>query len=662
MADATRVLVTCVGSGIGQSVVDSLKHFKDEYFLVGSDQSRFSYSVPDCDEFISLPQIGAADYLDELLAACAALQIDIVIPGHDLELPLFAQHRDRFESAQVQVMVGTAPLVILLRNKLAWSREFRKRSRRVVPTSSIGDFRRGAPEGLIELPAIAKPSAGSASAGVKIIHRPQDAVGLPDDYVIQPFLFPTDEDPELGAIRAAVAAGRVVQFSEISVQLLYSREGELLGRFASRNRLKGGVPVEIVPIETPEVWSAVDEIASVLADYGPRGPINLQGRITPTGLIFFEMNPRFTGITGNRSQFGFNEVAMLVDNFVSGVKRKLRVNPNKVGVRQVACRSWPAQRYRFGRIAATSNTPAALVVLGATSWLARHFVANRAAAGHPLFAICRQQSAATAAALYAGMPNVTVLDDQSASLKDAFGWGEVLVNFASGRPPHGVRNIVDAHVYQTRMLDLAEVHEVSKIVNISSQSVYAPSETSASDERAPVDASQPYAFSKYAIENAVCSVARRRPAIRAVSLRFAQLFGAASGLRESEFPHRAVVNAVDGGHIDVYKTGSILNLIDVRDAVQAVSFFVESLDASWRGDVFNVGCGKPLTVAEYARLVDDTCRRRLGHQLRMSERDAPIRAGSGLDCTKLSRAGWTARYTLEQSVEDLFEYFINARR
>ena len=140
-----------------------------------------------------------------------------------------------------------------------------------------------------------------------------------------------------------------MQFSEISVQLLYSREGELLGRFASRNRLKGGVPVEIVPIETPEVWSAVDEIASVLADYAPRGPINLQGRITPTGLIFFEMNPRFTGITGNRSQFGFNEVALLVDNFVSGVKRKLRVNPNKVGVRQVACRSWPTQRYRFGR-------------------------------------------------------------------------------------------------------------------------------------------------------------------------------------------------------------------------------------------------------------------------------------------------------------------------
>ena len=260
------------------------------------------------------------------------------------------------------------------------------------------------------------------------------------------------------------------------------------------------------------------------------------------------------------------------------------------------------------------------------------------------------------------MPNVTVLDDQSASLKDAFGWGEVLVNFASGRPPHGVQNIVDAHVYQTRMLDLAEIHEISKIVNISSQSVYAAGGAGARGEDAPLDASEPYAFSKYAIENTVCSVTRRRPAVRAVSLRLARLFGAASGLRESEFPHHAVASAVGRGHIDVHDAGSVLNLIDIRDAVQAVIFFVEAFDPAWRGDVFNVGCGKPMTVAEYARLVDDTCRRRLGHQLRITEHDTPIVAGSHLDCAKLSHAGWTARYTIEQSVADLFEYFINARR
>jgi nucleoside-diphosphate-sugar epimerase len=656
-----RVLITCVGSGIGQSVVDSLKCFKDEYFLVGSDQSRFSYSVPDCDEFITLPQIAAAAYLDELLAACAAQRVDVVIPGHDLELPLFARHRERFDSIGVQVMVGSAPLVVLLRNKLAWAREFRKRTTRVVPTSSIVDFRRGVPDELIGLPAIAKPGGGSASSGLRIIQQPEEAAELPDDYVIQPFLFPADADPELAAIRAAVAARTVVQLSEISVQLIYSRDGELLGRFASRNRLKGGVPVEITPIDTMQVWSAVEEVAAVLSNYEPRGPINLQGRITSDGLIFFEMNPRFTGITGNRAQFGFNEVALLVDNFVDGTKRRLRVNPNKVGVRQVACRSWPVERYHFGRTTAPTRTPPALIVLGATSWLGRHFVADRAAAGHPVAAICREQSMATAAGFFSGIPNVTLIQDGSASLKDVFAWGEVLVNFASGRPPHGVQSIYDAHVYQTHMLDMAEIQEVSKIVNISSQSVYAAGEGGAKAEDAPLDASEPYAFSKCAIENAVRAVARRRPAVRAVSLRLARLFGAVSGLRESEFPHHAVATAVSGGCIEVRGPSNVLNLIDVRDAVRAVSFFVEQFDARWRGDVFNVGCGKGVTLAEYVDLVDTACRRRLGHPLPVTQHDVPTRMRSSLDCAKLSLAGWTPSYTLEQSVADLFEYFINAR-
>jgi nucleoside-diphosphate-sugar epimerase len=156
-------------------------------------------------------------------------------------------------------------------------------------------------------------------------------------------------------------------------------------------------------------------------------------------------------------------------------------------------------------------------------------------------------------------------------------------------------------------------------------------------------------------------MARRRPAVRAVSLRLARLFGAASGLRESEFPHHAVASAVGGQQIDVRGADNVLNLIDVRDAVRAVSFFVEQFDASWRGDVFNVGCGKSVTIAEYASVVDDTCRRRLGHHLRVTEHEAPILVRSGLDCAKLSLAGWKARYTLEESVSDLFEYFINAR-
>jgi nucleoside-diphosphate-sugar epimerase len=662
MPTAKRILVTCVGSGVGQSVVDSLKHFKDEYFLVGSDQSRHVYSVPDCDDFISLPAISAANYLDELLAACARLRVDVVIPGHDLELPLFARHRSRFDVAGVEVVVSDPRLVVLLRDKLAWSREFRKRTHRVVATCSVAEYRSGEHHAGITLPAIAKPGGGSASAGLAILHRPEDAAGLPDGHIIQPFLFPTDDDPDLPVLRAAVATGKVVQISEISVQLIYSKDGRLLDRFASRNRLKAGVPVEVVPVDSADVWSAVDEMIEVLRGYEPRGPVNLQGRLTPDGLVFFEMNPRFTGITGNRSQFGFNEVALVVDNFTVGDSRALRVNRAKVGVRQVACRSWPAPSYRFGQEGGRQGAPAALAVLGATSWLARHFIAERAAAGHEVVAVCRQRSVAQATGWYSGMKNVSVVSAESSSLKDVLGWAEVLVNFASGRPPHGAQAILDAHVFQQRMFDLAEIFEVPRLIHISSQSVYAAVTASAKDEDAPLETSDPYAISKYLMEEAVRSLARRRPSMRGVSLRLARLFGAAAGLRVAEFPHRAVSSALAGETIELRGAGNVLDLLDIRDAVRAVSFFVEAGDTGWRGEVFNVGSGDPVTLAQYVGMVDAVGRKLHGRGLRVVEHDAPVSAPSGLDCTKLARTGWVPRLGLEQSISDLFGYFANAAR
>jgi nucleoside-diphosphate-sugar epimerase len=650
-----RVLVTCVGSGVGQSVVDSLKHHNSDYFLVGSDQARHSYAVADCDSFVELPLITADNYISQLLTISKHHKIDVVIPGHDQELLLLAQRMEQFTAAGISVVVSPAPLVSLLRDKLAWSKEFRRHTDRVVPTCSVAEYLASKDETLIPLPAIAKPSGGSASVGLKIIHDRQAVQELSKDYIVQPFLFPDNEDPQLPAIQAAVAAGKVMQVAEISVQLLYDRDGELLAQFASQNRLKSGVPVEIIPLDTPAVWSAVAEVVAVLAPYRPRGPINLQGRMTSAGLIFFEANPRFTGITGNRAQFGFNEVALTVDNFVSGSKRPLFINLNKVGVRQVACRAWPKNRYLFSDHTSRIVSRPAVVVLGATSWLARHFVATQSALGHEVIAVCRHRSIAQAQEMYQSMRNVKMYADNSDSLRDIFGWADVLVNFASARPPHGVERIAESHVYQTKMLDLADVCELPRVINISSQSVYADSDV-AKKESSVLDFAQPYAFSKYLIEQAVCSLAQRRAAVSAVSLRVARLFGAAAGLRVEEFPHRVVHSALRGDSVTARGLDNILDLVDIRDVVRAISFFIDTDNTVWRGEVFNVGSGHPVSTAQYLQVVDSLCRDRYDRPLAIIRHDDSTLSHSGLDCSKLAKLGWETQYTLQQSVMDLFEY------
>src|SRR5690606_25764247 len=90
-----------------------------------------------------------------------------------------------------------------------------------------------------------------------------------------------------------------------------------LGRMASYNKLNNGVPIEIVAYENDDVWVVIDQLMPVFKEKGFVGPLNIQGRLTRNGLKLFEMNPRFTGITGLRALMGFNEVEACIRSWLS---------------------------------------------------------------------------------------------------------------------------------------------------------------------------------------------------------------------------------------------------------------------------------------------------------------------------------------------------------
>ena len=74
-----------------------------------------------------------------------------------------------------------------------------------------------------------------------------------------------------------------------------------------------GIPVQIEPVVTSRGWTTADPFVEALVELGARGPINLQGRLDADGHVrFFELNARFTGITGVRTMMGFREVEAAV--------------------------------------------------------------------------------------------------------------------------------------------------------------------------------------------------------------------------------------------------------------------------------------------------------------------------------------------------------------
>ena len=102
--------------------------------------------------------------------------------------------------------------------------------------------------------------------------------------------------------------GILRQEDEISLQFLIGKDGTEFGTFASRNKLRNGVPMVIEPMAMPEHVEVARRAVRALAELGHVGPCNLQGRVTSGGLVFFEVNARFTGITAMRTAMGFREV------------------------------------------------------------------------------------------------------------------------------------------------------------------------------------------------------------------------------------------------------------------------------------------------------------------------------------------------------------------
>jgi hypothetical protein len=131
-----------------------------------------------------------------------------------------------------------------------------------------------------------------------------------------------------------------------------TQQGALLGKFASLNRLKAGVPMQVDPIDDPVVWDAVAIVLEALGPVGLRGPCNIQGKITEHGFLFFEVNPRFTGITHVRAMMGYNEVEVAIRHFVFGEDtNELLSGPQRwnrlIGLRQIAEIVVPREKLRY---------------------------------------------------------------------------------------------------------------------------------------------------------------------------------------------------------------------------------------------------------------------------------------------------------------------------
>ncbi len=322
-----NVAITGVGGGVGQSVIRALRRSRLSPRLIGLDADPWAAGLYQCDESAIVPLAShEEDYIAALVRVATERRVDALIPGTDTEVPVIARHQESLRAVGCVPIVSATALIDAIQDKLACDAWFAAAGIPYARTVTGEEFVAGCE---LQFPLIVKPRWGSGSVGAYVLADAADAARsrVTDRDVVQEYLVPRSWMVTTAQPKDLMKGPRLRQQDEVSMQGLVSPDGEIVGLFASINDLRDGVPIRIRPTCDREILRFTQQTVEVLARAGHVGPCNLQGRITEQGLVLYEANARFTGITAVRAAMGWNECDAALRLFVLG-ESAARVAPS----------------------------------------------------------------------------------------------------------------------------------------------------------------------------------------------------------------------------------------------------------------------------------------------------------------------------------------------
>jgi len=663
MGKGYTVAITCIGSGISQSVINALRRSSFQVRTVGFGNQPYDYGALDCDVHEIVPSVHAPQYVDELIKKCLQHDVDILIPGLDDELLILAENRHKINQTGLEILIADRDVIALCRDKERLGFELNQRTDSFVPSFTAHNIMDAIRSGEISFPCVAKPRKGSGSVGIELIRDPQDIQKVSGEYIFQELLLPAENDPYYGEFQKALQAGRVPQLSELSVQYVTGRDGEYLGRLATINKLKYGVPVEIFPVEEQQVWDELEAVIPYLSRLGLRGPVNLQGRITDQGVRFFEINPRFTGLTGMRALYGFNEVEACLKSWlgISSSAEPYEKLPEKFGLRQVADRAVPLDgehknpMYRTQRSAARSEKVKTLLVTGSSGYLGRNLIPSLDPDRYKVWVLSTNPDRARA--LLGDVVDHYYGEDVFRRGELPWGGVDILLHAGFARPYRAAAEIAHSLDFTASLFRYASMNHVPSVVNISSQSVYGQGSPLPWQEDSPLSPDSSYAAAKYAAELMLNNLKQTNYHLAATSLRLAGVTGGQKGLVPVDLVSRFVQQALRGEPLELYGRHRFERM-DIRDAVEGLRRFLAVPSAAW-DPVYNFGRGKSFSIKELAQEIVHQVRDRTGRpvpDIIENYHEDPLRFG--MDSTAFyDLTGWKPAYSLADMVRSLVNYY-----
>ena len=269
-----NVLVSGVGGDIGLGIARVLKEWGIFSNLHGIDIHADHPGMAVLDAFSIAPRAMEANYISWLRNYVYENEIELFFPTSEAEIQVLSL-------AKIQSIAGAK----VIRNNDFTVKKCLDKFECLsylnlcgVPVPEHGLVGLNLPQ---NYPVIVKPRYGQGSKNVKMVSTLEDYLKCTEGYVWQDYLEPEEEE-----YTCAIYSLDAISFKSLLL----------------KRKLVGGLSGSGVVVNNPEIKKYIQEIAKKIQLCGS---INIQLRLTKSGPLLFEINPRISSTVVFRDKMGF---------------------------------------------------------------------------------------------------------------------------------------------------------------------------------------------------------------------------------------------------------------------------------------------------------------------------------------------------------------------